>query len=100
MRLLKRIEGKRKNRKALENSGGWVGKIFLKVYCTSANCKWWSYDVIRIICASTQCWNKPYHWLIPVHTTGGFTCPCNSTSITRERHAASLAFSHYYNSIR
>ena len=68
-------------------------KNFLKqVYCTSANCEWWSYDVIRIICANTLCWNKPYHWLIPVHTTGGFTCLCNHMSISRERHAARPKF--------
>ena len=66
---------------------------FLKqVYCTSANCEWWSNDVIRIICASTLCWNKPYHWLIPVHTTGSFTCLCNNTGISRERHAARPKF--------
>ena len=56
-----RIKGKRKNRKALEKQWWVGGKIFLKqVYCTSANCEWWSYDVIPMICASTLCWNKPY----------------------------------------
>ena len=53
-----------------KNSGGWVGgKNFLnkftgRVLTVNGD----AYDVIRIICAITLCWNEPYHWLIPVHT--------------------------------
>ena len=85
MRLLNALKVNIKIARHWKNSGGWEN--FLKqAYCTSANCEWWSNDVIRIICASTLCWNKPYHWLIPVHTTGSF----HAYTITRAFHVKGM----------